>query len=184
MYYPSFYYNYNYQIPSLNAQCLRTNEESMFREIKDDLSLIVEEVLDKYLNDSYLESEKDLFYHKIEAIVQDQANFIYQARIKNQVQNSVSFSPFQFYPYSSLINPSFNDSMQNSNYQNIFLPFHYPQPASISTNTGSKKNQKFITTKRKSKSKISSKSPSIKDVKRLADKGDIESIIKYGVMLR
>ena len=61
MYYPSFYCNYNYQIPLFNSQCLITNEESIFREIHNDLGLIVEEVFDKYLNDSYLESEKDLF---------------------------------------------------------------------------------------------------------------------------
>lgn len=45
MYYPSFYYNYNYQIPLFNTKCLRTNEESIFREIHDDFSLIFEEVL-------------------------------------------------------------------------------------------------------------------------------------------
>lgn len=122
MYYHSFYCNYNYQIPFFNAQCSRTNEEIIFREIHDDLSLIVEEVLNKYLNDSYLGSEKDLFYHKIETIVQDHANFIYQARIKNQVQNSFSFSPFQFYPYSSLMNPSFNNSILASFNINQYEP--------------------------------------------------------------
>lgn len=64
MYYPSFYCNYNYQIPLFNSQCLITNEESIFREIHNDLGLIVEEVFDKYLKYSYLESEKDLFYHR------------------------------------------------------------------------------------------------------------------------
>ena len=59
MYYPSFYCNYYYQITLFNSQCLITNEESIFREIHNDLGVIVEEVFD-----SYLESKKDLFYHR------------------------------------------------------------------------------------------------------------------------
>ena len=118
MYFSNSYNSYYYPNYLIDAVSISANEESLLSDPEDDLTLIVENILNKYLKNNYLEYEKEELYQRLEMIIQDQANFIYQSKIKQQIQNITSFPYYQIDPYSLPIYPFYNSNMLQLTYPN------------------------------------------------------------------
>ena len=123
MYFSNNYNNYYYPYYSLDAASIVANEESLFTDPEDDLTQIVENILNKYLKNNYLEYEKEELCQRLELIIQDQANFIYQLKIKQQMQNMTSFPYYQIQPYTNPISFLYEDNfLQFNNSKRIQNP--------------------------------------------------------------
>ena len=170
-------YNNNYCYPSyiLDATFSIANEENAIIETEDDLTIIVEHILSKYLKNKYHESEKEELCHKLEMIIQDQANYISHSQIAQQ--NITSFTYNQHNPYSNPMYLFYNDcflQLYNPNSKQILNP--------IKKITRTSK-VRYLTRKKNGKHKKASEL-SEESIKKQAEKGDVESMIKYGIMLR
>lgn len=146
---------------STNQLNLITEEENLFSDFEDDLSVIVEHILNQFHDINYDEYEKEQLCLKLELIIQNQAKIIYQSKISPQFQNTMLpiSSPILYNSYSSSIFPF---------YQNFFLPYNYynlnPVEPLLQIEINDKSSTEYI--------------------KKRAKQGDITSMIQYGIMLR